>query len=239
MDPPISGRKFTWTNGQSNPIWVRLDRFLYSHDWDSLYPRSTQFDLPKFGSDHSPICLKFGTHFKRSRLFKFEKFWYTNPDITILVQDWWSELNPVGCGAFILSKKLAHLKSNLRTWSKNTFCASKILKCNLLYELHSIDIIGETRPLSEDESNRLSQIRSELYTILNQEEIYWKQRSRITWLREGDSNTKFFHNVANRRRNRNLIPRILQEDHWITGNEHIGRIFTNHYRSTFWHLVTK
>lgn len=28
LEPPLVGRKFTWTKGQSDPIWVHLDRFL-------------------------------------------------------------------------------------------------------------------------------------------------------------------------------------------------------------------
>lgn len=32
LEPPAVGRKFTWTNGQEDPIWVKLDRFLVNYD---------------------------------------------------------------------------------------------------------------------------------------------------------------------------------------------------------------
>jgi hypothetical protein len=55
------------------------------------------------------------------------------------------------------------------------------------------------------------------------EEQYWQQTSRITWLREGDRNTRFFHpnsiqrhqkNHINDLRDRNGQLAITQENMW-------------------------
>lgn len=106
IDPPIHDRRFTWTNNQVDPTWVLLDRFLYSHTWTSLNPRSTHYVLPRFRSNHSPICLDFGIHIPRPRQFRFEKFWYDNEHLENHIQDWWMDINPEGCGAFVLTKKI-------------------------------------------------------------------------------------------------------------------------------------
>lgn len=58
-------------------------------------------------------------------------------------------------------------------------------------------------------------LREELDTILRQEEMFWKQKSRITWLKEGEQNTRFFHTFILIRRRRNNIARIkIDGENW-------------------------
>ncbi|KAA3469824.1 reverse transcriptase [Gossypium australe] len=51
-------------------------------------------------------------------------------------------------------------------------------------------------------------MRLKLGNLMDKEEKYWAQRSRITWLREGDKNTRFFHIRASNRRKKNNIERL-------------------------------
>ena len=43
------------------------------------------------------------------------------------------------------------------------------------------------------------------------EEVHWRQKARVKWVREGDCNSKFFHKVANGRRSRKFI-KILENE---------------------------
>ncbi|KAJ8773635.1 hypothetical protein K2173_005881 [Erythroxylum novogranatense] len=43
-------------------------------------------------------------------------------------------------------------------------------------------------------------LKIELSTLLPQEAIYWKQRSKIFWLKYGEANSRFFHSQASRRK---------------------------------------
>ena len=37
IDPPLKRASFTWSNMQEHPICKRLDRFLYSNEWEQVF----------------------------------------------------------------------------------------------------------------------------------------------------------------------------------------------------------
>lgn len=41
--------------------------------------------------------------------------------------------------------------------------------------------------------------------MLDEEELWWQQRSRVQWLGEGDQKNKFFHHRVSERRKKNAI----------------------------------
>lgn len=49
------------------------------------------------------------------------------------------------------------------------------------------------------------ELTQEFNQVLKQEEDFWKLKSRVNWLNEGDSNTRFFHTTTLNRRRRNQI----------------------------------
>ncbi|KAK1406210.1 hypothetical protein QVD17_41499 [Tagetes erecta] len=63
------------------------------------------------------------------------------------------------------------------------------------------------------------------------EESFVKQRAKVTWLAEGDANTKYFHNVLKCKNNRKMIYSVMSSD----GRDLVGDLmiteFVNFYRS--------
>ncbi|KAH7572057.1 hypothetical protein JRO89_XS04G0194800 [Xanthoceras sorbifolium] len=49
----------------------------------------------------------------------------------------------------------------------------------------------------------IHRLEKQLDDLLSQEKSYWRQRSRVGWLKDGDSNTRFFHQHATTRKRKN------------------------------------
>jgi hypothetical protein len=54
-----------------------------------------------------------------------------------------------------------------------------------------------------------AKIVSETERSTHMEEVSWRQKSRILWLKEGDKCTKFFHIMTNSKRRNNSIDSLL------------------------------
>lgn len=106
----------------------------------------------------------------------------------------------------------------------------KTKKLVLLHEPELLNFFKETGHLTEEDLNKDSNLRAKLSQILNHEEVYWKQRTRTSWLKEGDENISFFHLVTNGLWNRNFIPWVLHENNRVVDRRRIGVTFTAFYK---------
>jgi hypothetical protein len=79
------------------------------------------------------------------------------------------------------------------------------------------------------EENQLSQ---EWETRCKQEEIMWRHKSRVRWLKEGDKNTKFFHKLTIARKTHNKILKIHDRE-GIERESHldIENTLVNHFQN--------
>lgn len=69
---------------------------------------------------------------------------------------------------------------------------------------------------------------------MREEDLFWKQKSRATWLREGDKNTKFFHATPKQHRARNRIIKLKDTDgSWVETEEKIEKVATTYFQNLF------
>lgn len=121
---PGSGT-FTWNNRRSGTeaISERLDWFLVSCFWMNIRWSTKSEILDWRGSDYWPIKL-FVSHFQTSKnpSFKFQLMWLRDPSLHDLMITRWHEGRPLhGTSMFTFEKRLQHVKSRLKKWSKQCF----------------------------------------------------------------------------------------------------------------------
>uniref|UniRef100_A0A0V0IFJ2 Putative ovule protein n=1 Tax=Solanum chacoense TaxID=4108 RepID=A0A0V0IFJ2_SOLCH len=182
-DPCLRGGNFTWFRGPNQHSAARLDRFLYSTEWDEQFRNIRQQIMPRVISDHSPIMLQCGDWEQRKPYFKFENWWTNVEGFKELIQDWWNGFVVEGCPDFKLSMKLKMVKQKLKEWSGVTFGELINKKNRLLNELAEIDLIQNDRMLTEDEMIIRATILVELEELAKNEESRWRQKSRVLWLK--------------------------------------------------------
>lgn len=89
---------------------------------------------------------------------------------------------------------------------------------------NELDVL-QKGPQTEATAAASKPVENRLVALLRKEEVYWLQRSRVGWMRQGDKNTKFFHRIASGRKWRNWIDEIQDEFGVIYGEEEDIQLF--------------
>jgi hypothetical protein len=84
----------------------------------------------------------------------------------------------------VLACKLRALKQNLKAWNVEVFGNVERNKRKLFEELQVFDSIEGSRALGEGELLKKVEIVSEIERCSLLEEVSWRQKSKVTWLKE-------------------------------------------------------
>ena len=233
-DIGFTGPKFTWCNRRRGreKVRKRLDRVLCTEEWKALFPEVQVHHLVTASSDHMALSvrtsmLRTNTH-KYRRPIRFEEYWTKFPECAQIIEEAWH--TPIeGTPMFRLSEKIKGCRKMLANWSRTMVRATPELIRDKQNHLQDLEL-DESNFLEED----VDQTRKELAELMEQEEIYWKQRSRISWLHKGDLNTKYFHSCASQRQNRNTIFQLKDENNqWVSDINGMGELASRYFQNLF------
>lgn len=175
---------------------------------------SEVFHLPLAKSDHRGLLVEVRERVpagrrrsrQKSKPFRYENMWKSHGEHMDFVNQTWDP----GSGSFDLaaaSSALKSLQSSLKTWDREVFGSVKMQVRELRAELEE----EQSSTLYRGPTDKERTVVAKLADVLAREETMERQRSWISWLRDGDRNTEFFQAKA-RARNQTYRIKILKDD---------------------------
>ncbi|GAV80383.1 hypothetical protein CFOL_v3_23844, partial [Cephalotus follicularis] len=153
------------------------------HTWRNM--RVGAVAISKKLDHHPPITIQMRSRNQyKGRPFKFLNFWTKNDlFLRVVSQEWGKE--HFGSPLVVVQKKLKCLKPRLREFYRRLDLKVVELRSRLLSVQQAIKEGVESSGMVQQER----QLRVEVGQAAIDEEAFFKQKSRIQWLKEGDTNT--------------------------------------------------
>ncbi|KAL5191867.1 Transposon TX1 uncharacterized protein [Glycine soja] len=177
----------------------------YQSGWLSKWPDSSQFNLERNYSDHCPIIMHSKCIDWGPKPFKVYDGWLMHKQFQKVVRDCWLDYQPMG-------------KDNI-----GDLC-SKVKQ--LQQKLNDLENSMPVQP-SEQQVKDLKKTQADLW------EKATMQESIVRWIKEGDSNTSYFHRVINLRRRRNALRGLQIGDTWVENPNIIKAETLHHFQNRF------
>ena len=190
-DLPHSGNHLSWRGTRYNYfIQSRLDRAMGNCSWFERFPAGHCEYLRFEGSDHRPIVVHFDVSTRKKKgLFRFDRRLKDKPEIRKIVADQWAS-DP---NDFVFTR-VGKIRHSIIAWVKE-----QNLNSNLAIQKAQVELESALSSLAPDPVI-IASLSATLELAYKEEELYWRQRSRIQWLQSGDRNTSFFHASTRGRR---------------------------------------
>ena len=234
----MQGGTFTRSNSREVASKARLDRFLFSADWEDKFPTVSQRRMSRLCSDHFPFVLEGGSFQRGSMPFRFENIWLKDEGFVDRVRSWRDSYRVHGAPSFILANKLKLLKNDLKRWNVDVFGHVEVWIKKLWKDLSVLENMEESWGLSAEERVELGRICDELEKATLLEEISWRQKFRVLCIREGDRNTKIFHRMAISHRRLNSVDRLMVDGVLSSDPAAIANCISQFYRQLYFEDVT-
>ncbi|XP_026446086.1 uncharacterized protein LOC113346789 [Papaver somniferum] len=184
LQSPKTWLQFSWSNCQygNKRILCCLDRAMFNNLWLQKYADWGYKVGLRIASDHSPLLGGCANIPKPKNVpQKFQKLWLSHPTFMQVVQDCWSELIE-GDPAVVFQNAETKVNEAMQHSDNNP------------YDVEALEKLVEAQNLYNSQEFHLSSLL--------------KEKSRVKWIKEGATNTNYFHTRLKIRQAKNCISEL-------------------------------
>nr|GEV82824.1 RNA-directed DNA polymerase, eukaryota [Tanacetum cinerariifolium] len=233
IDILLEGYSFTLAHPLGNKM-SKLDRFLVSDGFVSLFPHTSDLCLDKHLFDHRLILLRelildFG-----ATPFWLSHSWFHWDGFDQMVVHSWNSYSLDDSNLMVrFKKKLQLLKKDIHSWV-TTYKRTQLGRTSCLKDqLRDIDHIIDSGGCSDDILQFRKDLMNQLHELKESEAREFVQKAKVRWAIEGDENSKFFHGVINRKRVSLAVRGVMVDGDWVDDPGCIKEEFRSHFAKCF------
>ncbi|XP_075077133.1 uncharacterized protein LOC107800146 [Nicotiana tabacum] len=187
-------------------VYAKCDAIQRIKMWDTLYALASDMVTPWIVGDDFNVVSSLGG------MEGLKKIAFLREHATF--QDVVKENGTIDFSSnpfIIFNHNLKKLKRALSVWSRATYgdIFQKIASLEEVVLVHEAQFEINPTKLNRESLNK---VQAELIRVLSLEEKFWKQKSCMSWFKDGDRNTKLFHAKVNGRRRRLQLNRIQNSE---------------------------
>ncbi|BFG25212.1 hypothetical protein CerSpe_114860 [Prunus speciosa] len=155
--------------------------------------------------------------------------WTSHADCESVISTVWVTIVD-GTPMFQVVEKIKITRLRLLQWHRSTF---KATQQDIQSTRDQLGIIWR-QPCTDQTIAAFKALSLQLDELLVREEVYWQQRAKVAWLRDGDRNTRFFHQRANTRKQRNNIQGLIDSNGiWKEESAAVQEIVVDYFTHLF------
>nr|GEW05519.1 RNA-directed DNA polymerase, eukaryota [Tanacetum cinerariifolium] len=174
------------------------------------------------------------TNYDYGPSFWFFHSWFAMEGFNSFVETTWKSLNIIEPNGLIwLKKKLQALKIAIKAWSKEANKRLNDRKINIQQNLSEVNkLIDQGKSNDEILIKRIT-LLNDLHELNNRNAMEISQKAKIRWSIEGGENSKYFHDIMNKKRSQLVIRGTLANREWISEPHRVKNEFLLISRSNF------
>ncbi|XP_071939763.1 uncharacterized protein [Coffea arabica] len=222
---------WTWCHnwGNEGEVKERFDKILGTKEWIRKIDKAKCLHVGTKASDHCMLVLDTNPGGRKcKKRFMFDRRWLLNKDVKEVVGRAWGE-HQQGSRLYTVQCKIKKVRMNLLSWSRKSFSNSKKLIEQVKNEIEKVKL------------NKLSGFRIKLLGLkrklanaYKKEELFWSQKVRLKWLKEGDKNTGYFHTTVVGRRKANRLRALKRRNgDWCRSAEESREEILDYFEQIF------